>query len=450
MEAEFNAASILADSPYLVDDGNEAVNRFKRTWQKAHDLTARSREATDRVNSLASQILLPYRERLRAEIVTESVRLEGYDVSPEQLEAVRRAQSEGLTGPRRQVVDAISDDPRVMAALGLYRAYEIADEWVTAYSRPREFEIRALHKELLSDQDAGGRYKSSENRIGLSNHVPVAPWDVPRAMGELCSWMVQGTGEPILDATIAHAWLTHIHPFDDGNGRIARLVANIALAQAGFAPLVLRSRQDREPYLEALAESDEGPIVKLYELFLRSVTKQVALMERPSYVESILRRDQLGSKLERYEAWSDLADLFLSGLKARLGTHNRFAKLLGLPDYDGFELLQEGRAAGNAWTLIVRADDGGDGVLVWCGFRSAALMESLGDRQSRWPSFFLSSSDRAPRPEMRWAPSDRAFEVSLAPMRKSPATVLTRDGCESMSIEDAVTASAAAIQSKLP
>ena len=82
---------------------------------------------------------------------------------------------------------------------------------------------------------------------------------------------------------------------------MARLLANLALVQSHYPPLLLRSTADREPYLDALAASDEADILPLYDLFVGSLRRAVRVMERPNYVESKVRGELLATTAQRYE-----------------------------------------------------------------------------------------------------------------------------------------------------
>lgn len=63
-----------------------------------------------------------------------------------------------------------------------------------------------------------------------------------------------------------HHDFTLIHPFDDGNGRVVRLLLNAVLLRVGLLPLVIRS-PDRRRYLDVIAQSDAGDSLPL-RLFL--------------------------------------------------------------------------------------------------------------------------------------------------------------------------------------
>ena len=83
-------------------------------------------------------------------------------------------------------------------------------------------------------------------------------------------------------AQIEAAWLHHaftqIHPFQDGNGRVARALASLVFIKNGFFPLVV-SRDDRIRYIEALEASEAGASEELIGLFSkiqkRSLTKAI-------------------------------------------------------------------------------------------------------------------------------------------------------------------------------
>ena len=71
---------------------------------------------------------------------------------------------------------------------------------------------------------------------------------------------------------VAAAWLHHrfvqIHPFQDGNGRVARALATLSLIRAGMFPLVV-TRRDRDRYIQALSTADSGDMQPLVALVAR-------------------------------------------------------------------------------------------------------------------------------------------------------------------------------------
>ncbi len=67
--------------------------------------------------------------------------------------------------------------------------------------------------------------------------------------------------EPTYSPEVKSAWLHHrftqIHPFQDGNGRVARALASLVFLREGLFPLVVRE-SDRKEYIGALEEADAG------------------------------------------------------------------------------------------------------------------------------------------------------------------------------------------------
>lgn len=60
---------------------------------------------------------------------------------------------------------------------------------------------------------------------------------LPAEMSKLLDWFnTQGAIDPVLKAALAHLWFVTIHPFDDGNGRMARAIADLALARSERSP----------------------------------------------------------------------------------------------------------------------------------------------------------------------------------------------------------------------
>lgn len=88
---------------------------------------------------------------------------------------------------------------------------------------------------------------------------------LPREMKHFLSWFnAKPSMDGLLRAGLAHLWLVTLHPFDDGNGRIARAVTDMALAQLEGRPerfysLSSQLRRDRKAYYDALERTQKGP-----------------------------------------------------------------------------------------------------------------------------------------------------------------------------------------------
>jgi Fic family protein len=80
---------------------------------------------------------------------------------------------------------------------------------------------------------------------------------------------------PEVEAAWLHHRFTQIHPFQDGNGRVARALATMIFVKAGFLPLVIRDTEHRETYLHALELADRGDLAPLVALFANIQTQDL-------------------------------------------------------------------------------------------------------------------------------------------------------------------------------
>lgn len=122
-----------------------------------------------------------------------------------------------------------------------------------------------------------GRYKTQPNHV-LTAAGEIfqfaAPEETPARMAAFVQWLRAEMEAPALDLPAmlarAHHDFIGIHPFDDGNGRVVRLLVNYVLLRAGLLPLVIKSR-DRRRYLESIAIADAGDLAPLCEFFAEAL-----------------------------------------------------------------------------------------------------------------------------------------------------------------------------------
>ncbi|HKV42194.1 MAG TPA: Fic family protein, partial [Blastocatellia bacterium] len=92
---------------------------------------------------------------------------------------------------------------------------------------------------------------------------------------------------PEIEAAWIHHSFTQIHPFQDGNGRIARSLASLVFLRDEWFPLVV-TRDTREEYIAALEEADAGSLSALVDLFTR--TQKKAFVQALSLSENLLHQ----------------------------------------------------------------------------------------------------------------------------------------------------------------
>ena len=107
-----------------------------------------------------------------------------------------------------------------------------------------------------------GQYKTRPNSVITrygDRFEYASPEETPALMANLVDWYNQAEQEGVLSpaelAIVFHYRYIRIHPFEDGNGRIARMMVNYILARHGYPMIVVRSRSKKE-YLEALHRAD--------------------------------------------------------------------------------------------------------------------------------------------------------------------------------------------------
>lgn len=125
----------------------------------------------------------------------------------------------------------------------------------------KEHDIRTLHSLVVqrSQSDIAGRYADLPRyvRTETGRHTfPSSPVEVSSLMGDLAAWLSEAPNTPEVAFT-AHRRLVDIHPFNDGNGRTARLLMNLILIRGGYPPIAVRP-EDRLSYIRALQQSQAG------------------------------------------------------------------------------------------------------------------------------------------------------------------------------------------------
>jgi Fic family protein len=175
-----------------------------------------------------------------------------------------------------------------------------------------ENHIKQLHRDLLvhGEKDAWhrGNYKTSPNSVAAfdADGRPIAvvfetatPFDTPRRMAELVSWLTEEREQrrlhPLLAMALFTVVLLEIHPFQDGNGRLSRILTTLLLLQAGYAYVPYSSLES------AIERSKEG-----YYLALRQ-TQGTIRTDHPNWQPWVLfflralreQAKRLAAKIER-------------------------------------------------------------------------------------------------------------------------------------------------------
>ena len=179
-----------------------------------------------------------------------------------------------------------------------------------------ENHIRQLHRDLLrySEKDTRhrGNYKTSSNSVAAFDETgqqvgivfeTATPFDTPRLMTELVAWFNETTENkslhPLIAAGIFIVVFLEIHPFQDGNGRLSRVLTTLLLLRAGYAYVPYSSlesviEQNKEGYYLALRRTQgtirtENPDWQPWQLFfLKALQRQMLNLREKVEREKIL------------------------------------------------------------------------------------------------------------------------------------------------------------------
>ena len=228
----------------------------------------RLKEELDALRPLPADVLARIEQKLRIESNYHSNAVEGNSLT---LGETRSLILHGLTArgkPMRDHLDIEGHDEAVKAMEGAVKRNELLNEVF----------IRNLHKVLLKEpyendaitrdgqpvkrRIAIGEYKTQPNNVRTSTgeiNYFTPPDQVKPVMGDLIDWYRRQEDEgehPIIIAATFHYRFTRIHPFDDGNGRMARLLMNMILIKHGYTVAVVPVEQ-RDQYIGMLEQADK-------------------------------------------------------------------------------------------------------------------------------------------------------------------------------------------------
>lgn len=179
------------------------------------------------------------------------------------------------------------------------RAYEYIMDLATKTQPFSEAAIRALHEEICSAQATyrvitavgpqehplpKGVYKAFPNHVRTrrgTDHsyapVDMTPVEMARLVQELRSKAFDAS-HPVIQAAFAHYALVAIHPFADGNGRVARALASAFTARAISMPIVILSEHE-QMYLDSLETADQGNYQAFIDFMLDRSLETIKLVE---------------------------------------------------------------------------------------------------------------------------------------------------------------------------
>jgi Fic family protein len=157
---------------------------------------------------------------------------------------------------------------------------------------------------------------------------------VPQEMELFLQWFEEATLDPVLKAAVAHLWFVTIHPLDDGNGRVARAIMDMALARADgtaqrFYSMTAQIHKDKKEYYSVLERTQKGSL-DITEWIVWFLGRLNAALESAESVLQIVYRKQAfwdaHRNIELNERQARIINMLLEGFSGKLQT-GKYAKI---------------------------------------------------------------------------------------------------------------------------
>ena len=197
-------------------------------------------------------------------------------------------------------------------------------------------------------------------------------------MGEFCKWLssISSVGnnlgflDAILYAAVAHTWFVTIHPFIDGNGRVARLIMNLILIRYGY-PIAIITKEDRLRYYDALElsqGSDLSPFIDLVtecineslEEYEEAAKQQLEQKEWATALASRFSQPEIIRIKNEYEVWKSAMELLRSYFRQSSELVDESTPVAGVRfrdfgvlEYEKYLSLRYGESAKKTWFFRV-------------------------------------------------------------------------------------------------
>lgn len=199
----------------------------------------------------------------------------------------------------------LKETERILLALEVSRDVSLREVYeaknlarVTEYIRMKssgedltEMSILLLHQMLLGgiDDTIAGRFRHKGEYVRVGSHIAPAPEKIEERMRSLIlSYVSDVTGYVLGRIAAFHLEFEDIHPFNDGNGRIGRVIINWQLQRAGFPSIIIRNKEKQEYYESFHAYGTAKHVVQMEHIVglavMESLHKRIAYCKGQSII----------------------------------------------------------------------------------------------------------------------------------------------------------------------
>lgn len=211
---------------------------------------AAKKKRLDELRPLSTKVLSNLEHYYDLELTYTSNAVEGNTLSPVETTLVIE---KGITVSGKPLKDHLE-------ALDHYDAIRYVRELARQVTPLTENDVRNIHKLVVqrSAPRMAGQYADLPRfvRTETGRHTFPSPAVVPALMRDFSRWLATAPTTPEAAFT-AHRRLVDIHPFNDGNGRTARLLMNLILIRGGYPPVAVRP-EDQLEYIRSLQHAGHG------------------------------------------------------------------------------------------------------------------------------------------------------------------------------------------------
>ena len=397
----------------------------------------RLRDELNRLRPLPPDVVDRVAQKLRIEANYHSNAIEGNQLT---LGETRSLILHGLTAHGKPLRDHLDIQGHDAAARAIEDAVANTQNLNQAFIRnvhhvllrePYKVDAVTPDRRRVRRAIAIGRYKTLPNNVETSTgeiYYFAPPEHVPQEMTDLIDWTREqesaGT-HPIIIAAAFHYRFVRIHPFDDGNGRMARLLMNMIVMKHGYTVAVVR-REMRDQYIDELERLDRTEELAQFTDFIASCCHyaldlhlRAARGESIEDVDDIDREIALFRRAQGEEAWATEAVALRSHIEQVVGPMYAYCQskihlLAGVLPLTSAHLYVHGSDVDN------KPFDFDFGAAV-----NAGDLPERAQLASLWISFTLQRAEKGPvlvnvRNELRggrsgWDFSLNSPEVSIAP-----------------------------------
>ena len=152
-----------------------------------------------------------------------------------------------------------------------------------------------------------GEYKTEPNHVEMRSGRKfrfAEPIETPAKMQELVEWFrdksEQSETNTLLLAAELHYKFVRIHPFDDGNGRLSRLLMNFVLMRSGYPPVIIKN-EDKDNYIAVLEQADFNILEPFVNYVAQNLAHSLELMIRGAKGENIEEPEDIDKELTLIE-----------------------------------------------------------------------------------------------------------------------------------------------------